>query len=159
MAGAQIGMSVRDADRIGRALNALMEASGNLRQPFEEIGAALRSSTEQRFEDEVDPEGDPWEELTERTQNQLVTRRRKRGPDHILRRKGLLYQSLTYAATHADVAVGSNRIYAAIHQLGGTDDMDPGPAAVPARPFLGVSDEDEREIEEILMEHLQRALR
>jgi len=34
-----------------------------------------------------------------------------------------------------------DEIYAAIHQLGGTDDMAPGPAAIPARPYAGLSEQ------------------
>ncbi|MEI8599765.1 phage virion morphogenesis protein [Shewanella sp. PP-Sp27a-2] len=34
-------------------------------------------------------------------------------------------------------AIGSNKIYAAIHHFGGTDDMPAGPAGIPARPYLG----------------------
>lgn len=157
MAGARIEVDA-DTRAVRQALQGLVEASINLRQPLEEIGSALRSSTEERFEDEEDPEGSPWAELKEATQQQLVTKRRRRGDEHILRRQGYLYASLTYAARQTEVEVGTNRIYGAIHQLGGEPDMPPGPAAVPARPFLGMSDQDEREIGDILERHLNRGL-
>jgi phage virion morphogenesis protein len=32
-------------------------------------------------------------------------------------------------------------VYAAIHQFGGTEGMAPGPAAIPARPYVGLSPE------------------
>jgi phage virion morphogenesis protein len=44
--------------------------------------------------------------------------------------------------------------YGAIHQFGGTSDMPPRLAAIPARPFLGLSDNDEKEVIEILSEFL-----
>lgn len=38
----------------------------------------------------------------------------------------------------------SNKIYAAIHQFGGTTDMPSGPAGIPARQYFGVSTDDEQ---------------
>ena len=49
-----------------------------------------------------------------------------------------------------ELRVGSNLVYAAIHQFGGTPDMHPGPAAIPARAYLGLSDADVVEIEDEL---------
>lgn len=156
MAGVQLSMTVDD-EVVRRAITGLVQASINLRQPFEEIGAALVTSTQQRIEDEETPAGDPWPELAESTQQRRVSKRRLRGSEHILRDRGHLYNSITYLATATDVAVGTSRKYAALHQLGGTEDMPPGPAAVPARPYLGISEDDEREISEILLEHLAEA--
>ena len=45
---------------------------------------------------------------------------------------------------------GTNMEYGAIHQFGGTSGMIPRLAAIPARPFLGLSDEDEKEVIEIM---------
>jgi phage virion morphogenesis protein len=154
MAGVELSLTVDD-EEVRRAIAGLAARSLNLREPFEEIGASLVTSTQQRFEDEEDPEGEPWPELAESTRNRRVTKRKLRGSEHILRDRGHLYGSITYLASATEVAVGSNRKYAAIHQLGGTEDMAPGPAAVPARPFLGLSGADEREVAEILLEHLE----
>lgn len=158
MAGATISLTVQD-DRVRRALTGLASQSRDLQEPFEEIGASLLTSTQQRFEDEEDPEGDSWPELAPRTQRRIVNGR-PRGGAHILRvsTSAGLYGSLTYLATATDLRLGSNKEYAAIHQLGGTEDMPPGPAAVPARPFLGISRDDEQEIGHILIDHLQAGL-
>ncbi|MCG9754998.1 phage virion morphogenesis protein [Shewanella insulae] len=50
--------------------------------------------------------------------------------------------------------VGCNEIYAVIHQFGGTDDMPAAPAAVPARPYMGLSAEDEQSILLIINDYL-----
>lgn len=157
MAGVSLSMTVDD-EEVRRAIQGLATRSLNLREAFDDVGASLLTSTQQRFEDEEDPAGEPWAELAESTQNKLVTKRKRRGKEHILRERGHLYGSLTYLAKPTEVAIGSNRKYAAIHQLGGTEDMAPGPAAIPARPFLGISGEDEREIMAIFMDHLQAGL-
>lgn len=44
--------------------------------------------------------------------------------------------------------------YGAIHRLGGTSDMVPRLAAITARPFLGLSSEDEKEVIEICSKFL-----
>lgn len=153
MAGVQLSLTV-ESEEVRRAIEGLARRSLNLQDAFEDVGAALLTSTQQRFEDEEDPEGEPWAELAESTRNKPVTKRHLRGKEHILRDRGHLYGSLTYLAKPSEVAIGSNRKYAAIHQLGGTEDMPAGPAAIPARPFLGISGDDERETTVILLEHL-----
>jgi phage virion morphogenesis protein len=154
MAGASFQVSLNDDARA--TINALLLQSLHL--PMKEIGAALLTSTQQRFENEESPEGDPWKDLAISTQLRRTSKTSIRGNEHKLRDKGLLYASLTYIASDFEVAVGSNRKYAAIQQFGGTDDMPPGPAGVPARPYLGLSSDDEIEVGDILIEHLGRAL-
>lgn len=162
MAGASVTVTVDDrAFREDLAL--LKKRSSNLQPAFDEIGASLLTSTQQRFEEEKDPEGEPWQKLSESYQKSVVSRSKKgkkvhlRGGDHILREQGNLFRSITYLATAENAAIGTNRIYAAIHQFGGSPDMRPGPAGIPARPFLGLSAEDEREVHQILLDHLELA--
>ncbi len=156
MAGVTITVDDREVQRL---LSRIVSGANNLQPAFEEIGASLLASTQQRFEDEESPEGEPWAPLAESTKRKKVTKRARRGGDHILRDKGLLYGALTYLAKPTEVAIGTNKKYAAIHQLGGTPDMAPGPAAIPARPFLGISEADEREISAILLDHLTGGVR
>lgn len=155
MAGARLEVDV-DSAEVRRAMGNLVRHSARLQPVFEDIGAALLTSTQQRFEDEEDPEGEEWAELAESTQKRRISKRRVRGPDHKLRVSGQLLASLTYLADNTELAIGSNKVYAALHQMGGTDDMPPGPAAVPARPYIGISQDDEDEIGAILTEHVQR---
>lgn len=158
MAGVQIHVDVDDRE-LQRTLGALLARARDLRPAMEEIGAMLLASSQQRFQEERGPDGAPWAPLAESTREKRVggRRSRQRGSANILRVKGLLAGSLTYLAGSRDVQVGTNKRYAALHQLGGTPGMAPGPAAVPARPFLGVSADDEREIGQILLDHLESA--
>lgn len=156
MAGVRNVITV-DGRRAKRAMVKLVDAGADTGPAFEEIGSALLTSTQQRFEDEQSPTGKSWKALSPATQDRPTSRNSTRGGDHILRHKGLLAGSITYLASRNDVALGSNRVQAAIHQLGGTDDMAPGPAGIPARPYLGVSREDEGEIGEILRDYFDQA--
>lgn len=157
MAGILIEVTIADAPT--RALLAALRARAGALQPaFREIGSMLKASTRQRFEAERGPSGQRWARLAQSTQRKRVTKAARRGGANILRNKGLLYASITYLATTDDVRVGTNKRYAAIHQLGGTPDMAAGPAAIPARPFLGLDAADEVEIGAILAKHLARGV-
>ena len=157
--GARASITVDNA-QVKRAVAALIGKSTRLQPAFEEIGSSLVSSTQARFESEVSPDGKSWPELSPAYAKSGATKRRPggRGTEHILRNRGYLFGSITYLASPIDVAVGSNRKQTAIQQLGGTEDMAPGPAAIPARPFLGVSPDDENEIGEILTFHFAEVL-
>jgi hypothetical protein len=125
MTGARMEISGREETLA--FLGATIEKTDDQRGLFDAIGMALVVSTQQRFEDETDP------------------------------------QSITHAPTDNSVAIGTNLIYAAIHQTGGTIKAKTakglrfrGPGnggwvqksevTIPQRAFLGVDDEDENEI-------------
>ncbi len=59
---------------------------------------------------------------------------------------------LRYHATRDSLEFGTDRKYGATHQLG---DQERG---IPARPFLGIDDQDRDEILAILRRHLEEAL-
>lgn len=159
---------------VRRALGKLAVKAMDLKPALTEFGSYEVASTQRRIEQEIDPEGDRWPELAMSTQLKRTGagagrdikgrytgghgEGEARGADHMLRAKGLLFASLTYLASRFDLAIGSNRIYAALQQFGGNDDMPPGPAAVPARPYLGFSNEDEEELGFIVAEHLGSAV-
>lgn len=163
-AGIQLKVTVDDA-AVKRALRAVLLRMTSLEEPFEEIGEAMLASTHERFRAETDPEGKPWRALTRR----YVDRPRKKGGrggrEHpILFRTGNLFRSIVYRAHQFDLEIGTNAKFpggeysrAAIHQLGGEPGMAPGPAAIPARPFLGVSDADRKKIGSILTRYLAEA--
>lgn len=159
MAGARVEITVNDAE-VRAAFRQLRKNADRQRAAFDEIGAMLVASTQQRFEEERDPDGVPWPPLAASTQRKKTSKRGpRRGSDHILRVRGHLYASITHLATDEDVLVGTNRRYAALHQFGGRPGMrNPGAAAVPARPFLGISEDDRDEILRILADHLMEGL-
>lgn len=126
---------------IGRALVAMQLRMRDLRPALAEIGASLLTSTQRRFEDEQGPDGKGWEA-------------NQRG-GAILRDSGRLYQSLTYLVGDRQVEVGTNAIYARIHQLGGQTGRG-HQVELPARPFLGLDAEDETEALAIINDYLGR---
>jgi len=152
MAEGRIEISV-ESEALTSALGRMAARALSLRQPMQEIGASLVASTQQRFEDKKSPEGDPWVGASPVYALRKTKRGRKAASD-LLRAEGYLLDTLNYLASDTNVAVGTNRTYSAIHQLGGTLGMAPGPAAIPARPHLGISRADEAEIAATLVQHL-----
>jgi phage virion morphogenesis protein len=111
------------------ALTAVIAASQDLAPAFDEIGEMLVRGTRERFALGRAPDGAPWQ----------PSRRARATGGKTLIDTGRLLASIAHEATTDGLGVGSEVIYAAIHQRGGKA----GRAALVARPFLG-ADEDER---------------
>jgi len=173
-AGIQLKVDIDDQE-LRTALRKVAHRVTGLRPAFESIGQTLLTATRRRFETQSGPDGRAWKALAPST-IAARQRRNRRGSKRkaamaalsgdnglrILFVTGRLLGSLTYKATERAVAVGTNAKFpggnysrAAIHQLGGEPGMAPGPAAIPARPFLGVNSADQRVIARLLMRHME----
>lgn len=116
---------------------------------MEDIGEYLVRSTKKRFGEGVDPDGNPW------AANSPVTLGRKSDPRPLFGTSGQLNQQIFHEAGPTQVEVGSNRVQAAMMQFGGTKDAFPHLwGDIPARPFIGLSDQDETALTEIVEEYL-----
>ena len=145
MTGARIEVTVDDAEARA-ALARLVARAEDLTPVMDEIGGALVLSTQRRFELGAGPGGLAWKPsqraLAEGGKTLVDTAR--------------LLASLTHRAGRDRVDVGTNVVYAAIHQFG-------GPAGrglkttLPARPFLGLDDDDRREIVAIVGDAIRGA--
>lgn len=156
MAGALIKLQL-DAVVAERTLQRLEDGARNALPLFTEIGSALEASTRDRIgRTKTAPDGTPWLNLSPA----WAARKKERGfAGGTLTMRGDLLNSVAFEAEagHVDIIAGPTE-YAAIHQYGGTPGMAPGPAAVPARPFLGVSAEDAQEIDEAAVAWLDRMI-
>ncbi|WP_437871294.1 phage virion morphogenesis protein [Methylorubrum extorquens] len=115
MTGTSIKITVDDRE-IAAGLQQLVDAGANLAPAMEAIGAALLFSTQRRFEAKAGPDGQAWAPFAPST---LKRMRESRKPAQLLRDTSRLYQSLTYQADADSAEVGTNVVYAAIHQFGG----------------------------------------
>lgn len=150
MDGVSFSVAVDDGG-ITKAILTRLQRLRNLDPALEEIGAANLTETEQRFEKERDPEGQRWPAYSPNT-----TFAKGRNKPRMLRDRGELYDSLTYQVlTGRSVAVGTNKRYARIHQLGGKAGRG-RKVTIPARPYLGLSNEGAEEILQIVTDHLER---
>ena len=108
-AGVRITVDVED-ESLRSALRRLTARVDDLKPVMDEIGSSLVASTIDRFERETDPDGKPWK----------PSRRAQREGGQTLTDKGRLRASITHRADRDGVDVGTNVVYAAIHQFGGT---------------------------------------
>ena len=146
MSSIKINASIDDR-QVRQLFRQLIERGQNPRPAFQEIGEAMILSTEDRFRAERDPDGNRWQALSPRY------RRRKKG-HKILTERSRLRNSIIYRAMTDQVEWGTNVIYAAIHQLGGTIKHATHSTDMPARPYLGLSGNDRETIISILNKHL-----
>ncbi|HEX2881181.1 MAG TPA: phage virion morphogenesis protein [Polyangiaceae bacterium] len=138
-------------DKVSRGLRTLANNVRTLGPALDEIGAMLVTSTQIRLDQQKSPDGTPFAPLAART---LARKQRLRKPLIILQENRYLYESVAHQviANHT-TKVGVSRIQGRRLHLG-----DEGGKPMPARPYLGLSDDDVKEIENILTEHAQRGV-
>lgn len=129
-------------------LKHLASALGDTEPVLEALGAEIESQTRRRIsEEKTSPIGEPWEPWKERYA------RTRHGGHSLLQGEGSLLDSIE-SAVRGDVAeIGTNLIYGPIQQFGGLGGMPPGPREVEARPYLGISPDNLRDLEGILTRH------
>ncbi len=173
MTGPGFTVSVTLADeRVQATLGRLAAAAGDLTPAFDDIGGGLVTSTLRRFETERDPTGRPWRPLSINTIIRRIGSRAKtftkkgdlRKPAaryvaalKILQHRGHLMGGIHHRASRDAVEVGSDRVYARIHQFGGQAGRG-RKVTIPPRPFLGIDGDDEAMVLGILRGHLGRAI-
>lgn len=146
-------------------LRQLSRSIDDMSPVFQEITAVLADETDQAFEDEKDPSEatENWPDLAEETKEE----RRKIGkwPGQILQRtQGGLKPSISTDFDKQSAAIGSNKMYAAVHQYGATIKIPSKKSGlvrtvdVPARPYLGISKIGEADILDIVDDYLRETL-
>ena len=130
------------------------------------IAEGLRTSTIERFQAEKSPEGKKWK--------QSIRAREEGGKT--LTKSTALRSSIRSEASAEGLAIGTNDIRAATHQFGDTRTIKARrkkvlrfrvggkwvskkevKVTIPARPFLGVSEEDEEEIKKLFSQALEES--
>jgi len=114
---------------------------------LESVGALVESQTRQRIaEDKASPDGEAWATWSERYA------KTRHGGHSLLQGEGDLLDSIQYLVNGDELEVGSNLVYAGTQQYG---DEERG---IPAREFLGLSVEDEEEVDDLLQEFIDQVL-
>ena len=147
MAGVEFRYDLSGLEGAGRRLEDILARAGDLSPVLDEIGAHLVQSVQERFESGIGPDGDRWK----------PSARALAEGGQTLVDSGRLRDSVTHQVEPGRVVVGSNLVYAAIHQVGGEAGRNHS-VKLPARPYLGISTGDEIEIGAILDDHLAGAV-
>ncbi len=163
MAGAVITI---DDVAVINALAHVIAMAGDTRAVTANIGEHIRATTIDRIKKQQSPDGKAFVPL------HPLYAQTKKGPGILRGQSGDLAQIVYQLASDSEVEIGSNAIYAAIHQFGGT--IKPKSAAalafsmggktfklksvkIPARPYLGLSAADEAEILAIMSDYFAEA--
>lgn len=141
MSGVQIRVD-GDFALVERYLVELDRRLTNMAPVFDEIGNTVVSNTQGRMKQGVKPDGSPQKPV-QRGGTPLVD-------------QGILRGSITHQPSNDQVEVGTNVIYAAIHQFGGQAGRGHA-VTIDARPYLGISSEDELDINDIVHDYLEAA--
>lgn len=126
---------------IDRLNHGLSDKVGGL---LTQIGTHLANSSTERFNTKTAPSGVSWATLAPSTQA-------RKGNNNILVDTGALQASILSRVTGMTIEVGSAQSYSIFHQFG-TDNT-------PARPFLGLSETDKGEINNIINDYIQDLMR
>lgn len=148
MAGAQIEIDTRQLRRAVKRLENL--AGFNRSELLDAIGAEVESQTRRRIDEEkTAPDGTPWEEWSD-----AYAKTRHAGQSLLMGESDLL-DSIQFFNRGDSVEVGTNLIYGAIHQFGGAEvGMN-----IPARPYLGLSSDNEADVLAVVEDFIEGALR
>lgn len=144
---AQVKVNLKEFSGVSKRVQEFLSGLEDLDELKHGVGLAVVSSTQKRFEDSVGPDGTSWAEA-QRGGKTLVD-------------SGLLRDSVVHQVDGDRILVGSNRVYAGVHQFGA--EIKPKTAKVlafsvagkavfaksvtiPARPYLGINEQDRRDI-------------
>lgn len=139
-----------DDKEIQQLLKKLAAKTENLRPFMKNIAGIMADSVEENFDKEGRPE--KWTPLAKVT----IKQRTKKGywPGKILQMRGDLASSITSKYDDNSAVVGTNKIYAAIHQFGGEAGRNKK-VKIPARPYLKLSQKEVYVIIKEFKNHLE----
>lgn len=154
MAGVKLDITPVGMPEIQSAINELLALTSDLTPAMRQIGEILMVGHELRFEKQISPSGLPWAE------HSAVTKQMKgKNADKKLIWNHHLKGTLNYRAYSDALEFGTPLEYGAMHHFGGKTSphsMIPN-AIIPARPWLGVHDDDRKEIYAMLGKYLSQA--
>ena len=127
-----------DDVRVWRAFAALAASCADLTPAMRKIAGTLERVTERNFEAQGRPR---WAPLADATVRARIGRTRQSASDlRTLQDTGLLAASVNSSYDRVMAAIGSNRAYARIQQMGGHAGRG-GRAYIPSRPYMPFSAE------------------
>jgi phage gpG-like protein len=164
--------------RVNQALSRLAASTQNLRPALQDIGELLVDSTKRRFGTSTGPDGQRWAPNSQVTILRYLGLNKgsfskrggltKNGAARSAGKKPLIGDSGDLSRQIYPVLEGSNTlligsspIYAAVQQFGAKKQAF-GQAPwgdIPARPFLGVSDQDRTDILDTISDYLGKSFR
>lgn len=142
---------IRNTGQITQRLQEVLNRTEDLRPLLLEIGEDLELSTKQRFSTLKDPDGFEWQA------NSALVIERKGHDKPLTGKTGMLQHTITHQLRGSTgVEVGSPLAYSVVQQFGGLSYWEQYQEwwRVPARNFVGMSDDDARQILHLTEDYL-----
>ena len=151
--GAQIDVGIEEVGAVKKMLARAPLSNADRERLLQDVGQIVEEQSKERFETQQSPAGDTWKDLAEKTQAYYL--RRGWTGRSLLVGEGLLRDSMTHDIKDGALAVlvGATMVYAAVHQFGFAKKK------IPARPYLGISQDDARAVENAAAAFLGRIIR
>lgn len=138
------------------ALRRISAAMSDMTPVMNDLGELLVAATKDRFKAGSGPEGNAWAAKSPATTAAYARRRDRFDPRPLWGPSNSLNAQIFHQATSDSVTIGSPLIYAAMMQFGGTKAQFPHLwGDIPARPFLGLSDDDSANVIDAIEEWLE----
>lgn len=150
-------------NKLDKALLKMAKEVNQTTELMENIGVMLHRNTQKRFEKEEDPTGKKWKK----------SKRALLEGGQTLNNSGNLKKNISYIVKKNTVHVGTNVVYARIHQFGGiikpkskkrltfktsnNTFSSTKEVTIPDRPFIGISKDDQDEAWHLIVEHLKNS--
>lgn len=151
---------------ITSALDALLASIGNVDPALLEMGEYLLDSTKQRFNRSEAPDGTKWDDNSPVTLLNYASRFKTKRASRIQKKKpGIgetkqLSTQILYQVVNGELLIGSPMIYAGTFHYGakkGQYGKRTPWGDIPARPFLGLSEDDREACLDIIRAHFSLA--
>lgn len=161
MAGTHMSVEF-DAKTATASLRGLLAGIENPAPLLAQLGEYTLRTTRDRFKSQTGPDGTAWQALVP-----WYKKEKSQNMNRVLTLRGFLRgQLVSQVVGSRSVEVGSNLAYAAVHQFGATIKPKSGKllafrghvaksVTIPARPYLGLSEDDKNELVERTLDWLR----
>lgn len=140
-----IEIEIENAENISRLLGKVAEKTQNRQDLMADLAETMRLAVDKNFEMEGRPD---WQGLARPNKSGKILQGKSRD----------LRSKIISKSDNSEAIVGSNKVYAAIHQFGGKAGRG-RKVEIPARPFLALTPQDEADILEDIQDYFQRLIK
>lgn len=152
MAGTTVEIDTKEVFSLSNMLSGMELSSEDRSELLSELGVEAESQTQERFDTKVAPDGIKWNGIAEATRAYYAKQHPGARPPLVV--SGSLRDTIESQKKGSwEVLVGATKEYAAVHQYGFKK------RNIPARPFLGVSLDDEADLAAITRDFIIRRTR
>lgn len=162
----KLKLKLQNLEKVQKALDNMQHKIEDMTPLMEELGNHLFNITQDSFDNQSSPAGEPWKPLSSTT-----LKYKKQNANKILYKDGDLQDRFIYKINKNSVVLGTNTkskggyLYGRVHQFGAKNAGRNKKVEIPARPFMPISidgllyKEVEDELLEITVEFINSSMK